>query len=257
MEASLYLAKIALKRASLMLRKRLSSKLFYQALACLALSAAPCSFAAPVPQDPGPKLPSTDKPSHPATTQQPAATPAPAAKPAPKKHVFTNDDLRSSPDAAPMDFGQVNDCDNSCFEQVRQLAHVMPIPNSNWKRDVLQAIDQVRKDSEWQPFLRQLYDMRMKFCALGEAKQSELNNVANPRNVTPQELSIDEKYDVKFKQQQAALQALAPRQNELLRKFAGNPYSLQFANLQVSHLSNAPCTYQRPYPIQSDNDEDP
>jgi hypothetical protein len=241
-----------------LLRKLLFSKLFSQALACLALSVAPCSLAFSFSQDAGTKPQSNDKPSDSSPAQQPTTTtPAPAAKPVPAKHVFTNDDLRSSPDAAPMDFSQVNDCDNSCFEQIRQLAHVMPIPNSNWKRDLLQAIDQVRKDSEWQPFLHQLYDMHMKFCALGEAKQNELNNVANPRNVTPQELSIDEKYDVKFKQQQAALQALAPRQNELLRKFAGNPYSLQFANLQVSRISNAPCSYQRRYPTQSDNDEDP
>jgi hypothetical protein len=202
----------------------------------------------PAPQNPSP----ADKPD---STQQPTAPAAPATKPTvPPKHVYTNDDMRGGGDSGGLDFSQINDCDRACFDQVRQLAHVVATPGSNWKRDLLQAIDQVRKDTDWQAHVRELYNMHLKFCALGDEKRAELNRVADPHNVTAREISVDEKYDAKFKQLQISLQSLTSRQAELLQKFAVNPFSLQFARIQASRVSNASCGGPVASPSYGDDD---
>lgn len=223
------------------------------AVAGASLPSVPGHVAARFAQEPTPQSPSaTDKPD---SGQQPTAPATPAAKPAaPPKHVYTNDDMRGGGDSGGLDFSQINDCDRACFDQVRQLAHVVATPGSNWKRDLLQAIDQVRKDAEWQGYLRELYNLHLKFCALGDEKRAELNRVADPHNVTAPEISVDEKYDAKFKQLQLSLQSLTSRQTELLRKLAVNPFSLQFANIQVGRLSNAPCGGQYVRPSYGDDD---
>ena len=199
-------------------------------------------------QDPKQSSPET-QPS--GSTQQPPISPAAPAKPADKpKKVITNDDLKHPSGGfgfSPTDFNQINNCDRSCFEQVRQLAHVFPAANPNWKRDLLQAIDEVRKDGEWQKYLRDLYDMHLKFCQLGDEKRDELARDADPNNVTTREIAIDDKYDAKFKEAQSALQALTSRQTILQRKFADSPFAYQFANMQASRIQNANCAPQRYY----------
>ena len=193
-----------------------------------------------------------------AERQAPDSQPSqqPAAKPAPKpKKVITNDDLTSGRVGAfsTADFSEVNDCDRICFEQVRQLARVSPASDPNWKRDVLQAIDTVRKDDEWQKHLRDLYAVHLKFCEYGAEKREELAKNADPRNVTPKEIAIDEKYDAKFKQAQAELQKLYEQQGAIQRKFAGDPFAFQFSFVQTSRIQNASCE-QRWYPSNTTDD---
>ena len=205
-------------------------------------------------QRPGPTLATPVTPASPATAGLSTAptTPVTPAKAADKpKKVITNDDLKSGGGGgsgfSPMEFSEINDCDRNCFEQVRQLARVAPASNPNWKRDLLQAIDQVRKDDEWQKYLRELYDLHLKFCQLGDDKREELNKYADPRNVTPREIAIDDKYDVKFKEVQASLQTLYTRQGDLQRRFGANPFAYQFSNVQTTRIQNARCAQQR-YP---------
>jgi hypothetical protein len=154
-----------------------------------------------------------------------------------------------------MEFGEVNDCDRYCFENVRQMARVPTGSNPNWKRDLLQAIDRVRSDAEWQSYLRALYDVHMKFCQLGDEKREELDRYADPHNVTPREIAIDDKYDAKFKGVQVTLHTLYYRQAELQRRFGANPFALQFSIVQASRIQNANCAAQR-NPKYAPNDAD-
>jgi negative regulator of sigma E activity len=180
---------------------------------------------------------------------------AATAKPA-KPHVYTNDNLPASrDDFNGADFSTINDCNHQCFEQVRLLAHVSPSSNPNWKRDLLQALDPVRKDPEWQTYLRQVYDAHLRFCQLGEEKREELARVADPENVTARELNVDDKFDGKFRDAQASLQTLYLQQRPLQQKFAINNFSLQFSQLQVSRIQTAPCAQPR-YMATGPNDPD-
>ena len=208
------------------------------------------------PQDPKQAPPEKQLPN---ASQQPPATPArPTDKP---KKVITNDDLKAPAGGgfgfSPGDFSQINNCDRNCFEQVRQLARVYPGANPNWKRDLLQAIDLVRKDNEWQKYLHDLYDLHLRFCQLADEKRDELAKYADPNNVTPREIAIDDKYDAKFKEAQAALQALTGNQATLQRKFGVNPLAYQFTNVQISRIQNANCAPQRYYNEAPSDSEDP
>jgi hypothetical protein len=215
-------------------------------------------------QEPKPS-PTEQKPSDTPQQQPTAASPAPAvpatlppAKPPDKpRRVITNDDLKGGGGSgfSPMEFSEINDCDRYCFENVRQLARVPTGSNPNWKRDLLQAIDRVRSDAEWQTYLRALYDVHVKFCQLGDEKREELNREADPHNVTPREIAIDDKYDAKFKEVQARLQTLYYRQADLQRRFGANPFSFQFSIVQTSRIQNANCAQQRS-PRYAPNDAD-
>lgn len=201
--------------------------------------------SAPAPQDAALKPAPSDNPA------QPSAA-ADAKAPQPHKKVYTNDNLpKANPgDFSGADFSEINNCDRNCFEQVRQLAHVFPGSNPNWKRDLLRALDTVRKDADWQKYLRDLYDVHQRFCAIGAEKRDEIAYVADPANVTPRELAVEDKYDVRFKQAQASLEQVSARQHGLQQLFDASPFSLQFSQLQVSRIQNAPCGSQR-YPVPS------
>jgi hypothetical protein len=108
----------------------------------------------------------------------------------------------------------------------------------------LQAIDRVRSDVEWQTYLRELYNVHLKFCQLGDEKREELNRDADPHNVTPREIAIDDKYDAKFKEVQATLQTLYYRQADLQKRFGANPFAFQFSIVQTSRIQNANCAQQ-------------
>lgn len=164
----------------------------------------------------------------------------------PRQKLYTNDNLpTASGDFDGSDFSAINDCDRNCFEQVRQLAHVMPGSDPNWKRDVLRSLDPVRQNPEWQQYLRDLYDQHLRFCGIGEEKREELARVADPNNVTARELNVDEKYDAKFRKAQSDLQALYLRQRPLQQSLAFNAFSFQFSQIQVSRIQNAACAPPR------------
>lgn len=210
------------------------------------LLAATLAFAA---QNQGPTPTPQDAALKPAPSDNPSQPPAGAdAKPSnPRKKVYTNDNLpKANPgDFSGADFSEINNCDRNCFEQVRQLAHVFPGSNPNWKRDLLRALDTVRKDADWQKYLRDLYDVHQRFCALGAEKRDEIAYVADPANVTPREIAVEDKYDAKFKQAQSSLEQVSARQHGLQQLFGASPFSLQFSQLQVSRIQNAPCGSQR------------
>ena len=221
------------------------------------LLAATLAFAA---QNQGPTPTPQDAALKPAPSDNPSQPPAGAdAKPSnPRKKVYTNDNLpKANPgDFSGADFSEINNCDRNCFEQVRQLAHVFPGSNPNWKRDLLRALDTVRKDADWQKYLRDLYDVHQRFCALGAEKRDEIANVADPANVTPREIAVEDKYDAKFKQAQSSLEQVSARQHGLQQLFGASPFSLQFSQLQVSRLQNAPCGSQRyPNPTPSEGSD--
>jgi hypothetical protein len=230
------------------------------------LTCAPGEFPQAQAQSPVPAPPQQQDAKQLPPDKQPSDSPvpAPALPPSPTKpsrkpkKVITNDDLSGSGDGfsfSPQDFSQINDCNRNCFEQVRQLSRIAPATNPNWRRLLLQAIEEVRREGAWQKYLRDLYDVHVKFCALGDQRREELAKYADPRNVTPREVAIDEKYDVKFKEMQSELQAVYERQSALQAKFSGNPFAYQFSTVQADRIKSANCMSPR-YPNYSPTDAD-
>lgn len=189
------------------------------------------------------KKPTTDKPA------ADGAAPAPAATPKPKR-IITNDDIKSSPYSSfgglfYMNTGSINDCNASCFDQVRLLAQVDSEKNPDWREKVLQQLDLVRSDSEWQASLHELYDAHNKMCHLTFDKADELRRAGNTRNLGPQEIAITEKYDVQTKDVQAELAAAVARQSTLQKKFAEKPYANAFATMQGTRMQAGFCSQAR------------
>ena len=73
--------------------------------------------------------------------------------------------------------------------------------------------------------------------------------------MTPREIAIDDKYDAKFKEVQAALQTLYYRQGDLQRKFGANPFAYQFSIVQTGPNPECNCAPQR-YPNYAPSDAD-
>src|SRR5260221_3023400 len=152
------------------------TKLLIAALFAFAFAGAPAINAhsqapAPTPQEAALKPAPSDNPA-PASDAKP---------PRPRKKVYTNDNLpKANPgDFSGADFSEINNCDRNCFEQVRQLAHVFPGSNPTWKRDLLRALDTVRKYANWQKNLPDLYDAHQRSCALCSGKLDDIAYVAD------------------------------------------------------------------------------
>ena len=186
-------------------------------------------------------------------------------KPAEAKphHVITNDDLQKgdlSGASSEIDISNINDCDRNCFEMVRRGAPGFADPAGQWKRDLLRAIDKVADDAKWQGALAELARAKGRFCQFSREKGEALANNANPRNVTEQELSIDEEYDRKFKAAQGQMNAAFADADTVIRGFSG--IVVPFMNLQKTRVTNAACVQpqarNRPYqPPQDDPPDDP
>jgi hypothetical protein len=215
-----------------------------------------------------------EKPQQPAAnspTQAPAADanqPQEPAKPAPNRthHVITNDELAGKGDVfgvagAEIDISNINDCDRNCFDRVRTGAPGLADAAGQWKRDLLRGIDKVTADAKWQAALYEIARAKGRFCQLGREKNEALANNANPRNVTEQELSIDEEFDRKFKAAQQDLNAAYADADAVIRGYSG--IVIPFMNLQKSRVASAPCVQPqppryRPYqPPQPDDPDDP
>jgi len=195
------------------------------------------------------KKPSPEKPATDSASQEPtvAAPAKPASKP---KKVITNDDIKSSPFSSfgglfYTNSGSINDCDANCFDQVHVMAHVGLEKNPNWRSDVLEQIDQVRSDGEWQAYLHELYNAHNKVCQLTFDKEDELRRSGNRRNLGPQEIAISEKYDEKMKAAQADLSEAVARQSASQKKFSGRPYANSFASLQGTRMQAGFCSQAR------------
>lgn len=197
-----------------------------------------------------------DKPGATPPTQPPAAAPAlasgPASLPAHKpqkpfrkaRRVITNDDIDGIGSiykgAYGPDLTYVNDCDRGCFESVRVAAHIYP-SGLQWKKDLLDAIERVKTDGPWQGLLSDFGSVRGKFCMLEQERAEELAREADPRNVTPVEISIEEKYDRLFKAAQAELLNLYDRAQLLRQAHASNGLEIAFMNLQTGRIIAASC----------------
>jgi hypothetical protein len=163
----------------------------------------------------------------------------------PKKGI-TTDDIKSSPftgfgEVFYTNTGSINDCDANCFEQVHMMAHVTGEKNATWRRDVLEQLDAVRSDSEWQTYLHELYDAHRRVCQVTFDKLDELRRSGNARNMGPQEIAISEKYDAQMNSAQAELNAAVARQ----RKFAAKPYANSFAMVQGMRMQGGFCSQAR------------
>jgi hypothetical protein len=187
-----------------------ANQIFARTVIVLFLIAIPSGFARGAQDDaskPGPSVPRAPEPSKP-----PAASGAADVKPA-AKTVYTNDSLPSSDSGfAGASLDQINNCDRNCFEQVRRMTRVAS-DSPSWRRDLLRGIDAVRKDAKWQQALRDLAAAHLS-PQRGEDPGAEIR-VADPANVTPGELTIDEKYDGKFKEAQTSLQTVYDRQRNV------------------------------------------
>jgi hypothetical protein len=194
--------------------------------------------------------------SAPAPLQPPAAAPASASGPAsfptqkPQKpfrkarRVITNDDIDGIGSiykgAYGPDLSYVNDCDRGCFESVRVAAHIYP-SGLQWKKDLLDAIERVKADGPWQGLLSDFGSVRGKFCMLEQERAEELARETDPRNVTPVEISIEEKYDRLFKAAQAELLNLYDRAQLLRQAHASNGLEIAFMNFQTGRIIAASC----------------
>jgi hypothetical protein len=191
--------------------------------------------------------PPTDKTTADGTAQESTtvATGKPATKP---RHVITNDDIKPSPYSGfgglfYMSVGSINDCDASCFDQVRVMAMVGSETNPNWRREVLRQLDLVRSDGEWQAYLHELYGAHNKLCQLTFDKQDELRRSGGSfRNLGPQQIAITERYDEETKAAQDDLSARVERRPQIQKKFADRPYANAFATIQGMRMTSGFCS---------------
>lgn len=194
-----------------------------------------------------------DQNSNPSAPQQAAPTQSPATKPASKpKRVFTNDDLDGKgsilfPNQGEIgiDIDQLNYCDRACFEQVRQAARIPAGAGSQWKHDLLNGIEKIKADGQWQAMLVDLARVKTKYCQLGQQKNADLARHSDPLNVTGPEISIEEEYQRKFDALRDETAAVYGRSYQVAQKFSG--VTQQFANLQQQRVMNASCVQQPRY----------
>ena len=196
------------------------------------------------------KKASADKPAADGAAQAPATAAAPAKPAAKPKRVITNDDIKSSPYASfgglfYTNSGSINDCNANCFDQVRAMSFVDVDKHPNWRREVLQQLDAVRSDSEWQAYLHELYDAHGKICQITFDKADEMRRSGNSRNLGPQEIAIADKYDAQMKDAQANLSDVVARQSALQRRFEDKPYANSFATIQGTRMQGGFCSQAR------------
>lgn len=212
---------------------------------CLFLPTFPmCSAAQEQEQD---QKPPAEKTTADGTAQAstPAAAPKPAVKP---KHVITNDDIKPSAYSGfgglfYTSTGSINDCDASCFDQVRGMAVFNTDSDSNWRSKVLRQIELVRSDGEWQAYLHDVYGAHNRICQLTFDKQDEMRRSgASFRNLGPEQIAITDKYDQKTKAAQDELAAQEARQQLIQKKFAEKPYANAFATIQGTRMMGGFCS---------------
>lgn len=204
-------------------------------------------------QQAGNQKPPADKPATDSAPQTPA--PEASAKPAKPKKVITNDDIQSSPFSSfgglfYTNSGSINDCDAACFDQVHLMATRSFGKTPNWRTDVLEQVDQVRSDGEWQAYLHALYNAHNRICQLTFDKQDELKRSGGRRNLGPQEIAITDKYDEQMKAAEAGLSELVSRQPIHQKKFAERPYASNFASVQGTRMQGGFCSQARVIYIQ-------
>ena len=197
----------------------------------------------------------------PQTPAKPAsATPDSPAKPQAKPHkVFTNDDIDAQPHDVSIQGGrdilqQLNTCDRTCFDQVVQRAGVNGGYTARWKLALLDAIETVKRDADWQGNLGEILGIQGQACETQTRKTEDLRKYADSRNITPSELAVERQYEPKFREIHARLNAALDRANSHIAKVAIDNLQAQFMHMQVDKLVHATCTINVP-PTPEDTDD--
>jgi hypothetical protein len=164
--------------------------------------------------------------------------------------VITNSDIQSSPFAGfgglfHTNSGSVNGCDAMCFDQSRLLGRQTNEQETTRRRRVLEQLDLVRSDREWQAYLHQLYDAHDKICHLTFDKNDELRGAGSHRNMGSQEIAIAEKYDDRMQAAKDTLAGVETRQAAVRQRFLGKPYALAFTDLQAMRMRSGFCSQAR------------
>ncbi len=140
---------------------------------------------------------------------------------------------------------------------MRVAARIYP-GGTQWERDLLDAIENVRNDAPWQSLLGDFGKVRGKFCMLEQERNEELARVSDPRNVTAPEISVEEKYNRLFKSAQADLLTLYDRAHFLKQAHATSGLEMGFMDFQTNRIVTASCNYVRqPYRPNWEGADDP
>jgi hypothetical protein len=168
---------------------------------------APAAFAQspdPAASGPTPAACTANCPQAPAKPT--AATPDTPAKPPAKPHkVITNEDFDARGHDITVEGGRdvmekLNTCDRTCFDEVSQRARIAGASTARWKLALLDAVDAVKADSNWQDILGQIIGVQTNACELQVKKTQDLQRFSDPRTVTPSELAIEREYEPKFRE---------------------------------------------------------
>jgi hypothetical protein len=187
-------------------------------------------------------------------------TPDSPAKPPAKPHkVFTNDDIDARPHDVTIQGGrdilqQLNTCDRTCFDQVAQRAGVNGGYTARWKLALLDAIEAVKRDADWQGNLGEILGIQGQACETQVRKTEDLRKYADSRNITPSELAVERQYEPKFREIRARLNAALDRANAHIAKTATDNLQAQFMHMQVDKLVHATCTINVPAPPEDTDD---
>jgi len=213
----------------------------------------------PTPQSAPPACAGNDCPQTPA---KPVTIPV--AKPAAKPHkVYTNEDFDARPHEVVVQGGRdllqtLNTCDRACFNDIAQRASTSGAYSSKWKLALLDAVDTVRADSAWQGILGEILGVQASACELQVQKTQDLQQLSDPRAVTPAELAVERQYEPKFREIQNRLNALLNRANAHIAKVSQSGVQSAFMQLQVDKLVHATCRINVPgRPEDTDDPDDP
>lgn len=227
-------------------------------------SAAPQNNPAQVPPSKNPPPPPQPAKNASPSSASPAPT-TPPAKPAAKPHkVYTNDDFDSLPDESQFAqrgilLDQLNDCDRKCFEQVGRSAGATTSNPAKWKETLFDSIEKVKADQPWQDLLRQMIKIQAQTCDLQGQKAVDMRRLADPNNVTPNELAVDREYAPKFAEVQRRLNAVAASADAHIAKNSSNGLQTEFMRLQTERIIHVTCniTVNDPPPADPDQGDDP
>ncbi len=173
--------------------------------------------------------------------QSPAGSATPAAKP---KKVYTEDDFKSSGGTTTpngdLDFSKINSCDDSCFAEMQRGGVLNSDEYSHWRETALQAINNIKADSDWQATLHEYARYHAKFCAL----ERERDKAIKPGATQREQGSIQEDYNRKKRALGDEMRSTVHSWRldaSALGKGALRYYELRFAEHQVNAILAAPC----------------
>jgi hypothetical protein len=145
-----------------------------------------------------------------------------------------------------------NECDRTCLARLAGELHEPGTGSVAWKRQMLLTVDSVNHYTEWQKLLWDLAVVRKKSCEINREKAEELGQLPSARFVGDKELSIEEKYEKKFKDNNNELMQLYHEEYKFLP--LKEPLKLAFMQRQVYQVVETPCVLPRVQP-QPDADD--